>query len=232
MNFGFTNYLMNRVLRVVEPGFSRNTAKTIFEKIDTWMFLSCDDYRYCDCCLFLLATIMPVVQSLYLLVDNIYLRQRNMFYRGRLYCLTGYYYTCNVFMFFMSYRFLYCVAGVGRFRKRSCEKDWLGAGELRKRGRYINIFVFAIVHVFLGLCLFWVCVCFWVLVFIYHVLNADDIGWSHGDKCSEGWYDECILQKSDKGQIFYWSSQTALGSVGGCLFVFHLKTALFQTFSN
>merc|ERR1712109_184873 len=25
--------------------FSRNTAKTIFEKIDTWMFLSCDDYR-------------------------------------------------------------------------------------------------------------------------------------------------------------------------------------------
>merc|ERR1712130_698463 len=37
------NYL--RVLRIVEPGFSRNTAKTIFEKIDTWMFLSCDDFR-------------------------------------------------------------------------------------------------------------------------------------------------------------------------------------------
>ena len=57
MNFGFTNYLMNRVLRVVEPGFSRNTAKTIFEKIDTWMFLSCDDYRCFDCCLFFLATL-------------------------------------------------------------------------------------------------------------------------------------------------------------------------------
>ena len=51
------NCLINRVLRVVEPGFSRNTAKTIFEKIDTWMFLSCDDYRCFDCCLFFLATL-------------------------------------------------------------------------------------------------------------------------------------------------------------------------------
>ena len=38
-------YSIIRVLRIVEPGFSRNTAKTIFEKIDTWMFLSCDDFR-------------------------------------------------------------------------------------------------------------------------------------------------------------------------------------------
>ena len=47
-----------------------------------------------------------------------------------------------------------------------------------------------------------------------------------------------LLQKSDKGQIFYWSSQTALGSPV-CLFVCsivtmlkNLKTALFQTFST
>ena len=38
-----------RVLRIVEPGFSRNTAKTIFEKTDTWMFLSCDDFRWVLC---------------------------------------------------------------------------------------------------------------------------------------------------------------------------------------
>ena len=50
---------------------------------------------------------------------------------------------------------------------------------------------------------------------------------------------DIFLQESDKSQIFYWSSQTALGS-GGC-FLFdwlivtmlkNLKTALFQTFST
>ena len=45
----------------------------------------------------------------------------------------------------------------------------------------------------------------------------------------------CFLQESDKSQIFYWSSQTALGS-GGCrrwlTMLKNLKTALFQTFST
>ena len=43
-----------------------------------------------------------------------------------------------------------------------------------------------------------------------------------------------FLQKPDKVQLFYWSSQTALGS-GGCSFVTmlkNLKTDLFQTFST
>ena len=47
-----------------------------------------------------------------------------------------------------------------------------------------------------------------------------------------------LLQKSDKGEVFFLSSQTALGS-RGCLFVCsivtmlkNLKTALFQTFST
>ena len=46
-----------------------------------------------------------------------------------------------------------------------------------------------------------------------------------------------FLQKSDKSQIFYWSSQTALGSgswlIDGLLTMLkNLKTALFQTFST
>ena len=47
----------------------------------------------------------------------------------------------------------------------------------------------------------------------------------------------CQLQKSDKSQFFYWSSQTALGSgswlIDGLLTMLkNLKTALFQTFST
>ena len=52
-------------------------------------------------------------------------------------------------------------------------------------------------------------------------------------------YYRIILQESDKSQIFYWSSQTALGSgswlsiVDGLLTMLkNLKTALFQTFST
>jgi len=52
-------------------------------------------------------------------------------------------------------------------------------------------------------------------------------------------YRKLFWRKSDKGQIFYWSSrQTALGS-GGCMFNWsivtmlkNLKTDLFQTFST
>jgi len=85
-----------RVLRVVEPGFSRNTAKTIFEKVDTWMFLSCDDYRCFDCWLTLLSgNITHEVQVLRLF-------------------LTKYSFIDLVFC---------CVVGVERFRKRSCEID-------------------------------------------------------------------------------------------------------------
>ena len=42
--------------------------------------------------------------------------------------------------FFFKYPFidlvLCCVVGVERFRKRSCEIDWSGAGEMLRRGRY------------------------------------------------------------------------------------------------
>ena len=47
-----------------------------------------------------------------------------------------------------------------------------------------------------------------------------------------------ILQKSDKSQIYYWSSQTALGSGSWLIdcwwltMLKNLKTALFQTFST
>ena len=114
-----TNCLINRVLRVVEPGFSRNTAKTIFEKIDTWMFLSCDDYRCFDCCLFL--------QHYTLSTDSVPIVWQGILLKI---LLQSFELCCGR---------LYRVAGMERFRKRSCETDWSGAGEMLRRDRYQRI---------------------------------------------------------------------------------------------
>ena len=51
------------------------------------------------------------------------------------------------------------------------------------------------------------CLCSFPLVFVYVVFALFSLVLS-----------PMFLHKSDKGQIFHWSSQTALGS-GGCLFV-------------